>query len=55
MDPAEFGISTVPLQHSPYEAISAETLANANKEKVAVVTGAAGGLCLFLFILESNL
>jgi NAD(P)-dependent dehydrogenase (short-subunit alcohol dehydrogenase family) len=44
MDPAEFGISTLPLQHSPYPAISAETLSGANKGKVAVVTGAGRGI-----------
>ncbi|KAF4635682.1 hypothetical protein G7Y89_g2413 [Cudoniella acicularis] len=43
MDPAEFGISTLPLQHEPYVAISSETLANTNVGKIAVVTGAAGG------------
>jgi len=44
MDPAEFGISSLPLQHTPYKAISPETIAKANKGKVAVVTGAAGGI-----------
>jgi NAD(P)-dependent dehydrogenase (short-subunit alcohol dehydrogenase family) len=44
MDPAEFGISTRPLHHSPYPAISAETLGGANAGKVAVVTGAAQGI-----------
>lgn len=43
MDPAEFGISTLPLYHDPYPAISSEALANANVGKVAVVTGAARG------------
>ncbi|CZR67967.1 uncharacterized protein PAC_17866 [Phialocephala subalpina] len=44
MDPAEFGISTLPLHHDPYPAISSEVLANANVGKVAVVTGAARGI-----------
>ena len=44
MDPAEFGISTRPLQHSPYPAISPETLKGTNAGKVAVVTGAAQGI-----------
>ena len=43
MDPAEFGISSLPLQHTPYTTISSETLAKSNEGKVAVVTGAAGG------------
>lgn len=44
MDPKEFGISTVPLQHKPYELISRETLAGASKGKVAIVTGARRGI-----------
>ncbi|KUJ08824.1 short chain dehydrogenase/reductase-like protein SDR [Mollisia scopiformis] len=44
MDPAEFGISTLPLQHEPYAAISSETLAGTNVGKVAVVTGAGRGI-----------
>jgi len=44
MDPAEFGISTLPLQHYPYAAISSEALANTNVGKVAVVTGAGRGI-----------
>lgn len=44
MDPAEFGISTLPLQHAPYAAISAETLKNSNDGKTAVVTGAGRGI-----------
>jgi hypothetical protein len=46
MDQAEFRISTLPLQHEPYEAISAKAIANSNKGKIAVVTGAAGGMSL---------
>jgi hypothetical protein len=48
MDPAEFGISTLPLHHSPYPAISPDTLAKSNKGKLAVVTGAGGGTTQFL-------
>jgi NAD(P)-dependent dehydrogenase (short-subunit alcohol dehydrogenase family) len=44
MDPAEFGISSLSLQHSPYRAISPEALARTNAGKVAVVTGAARGM-----------
>lgn len=44
MDPAEFGISTLPLHHHPYTAISSETLANTNVGKVAIITGAARGI-----------
>jgi hypothetical protein len=47
MDFAEFGISSLPLQHEPYPAISAEALVNTNIGKVAVVTGAAGGMKIF--------
>ena len=44
MDPAQFGISTRPLQHAPYDAISPETLKDANSGKVAVITGAGRGI-----------
>lgn len=44
MDPLEFGISTLPLQHAPYPAIARETLAGANAGKVALVTGAQRGI-----------
>ena len=44
MDPAEFGISTLPLQHAPYDAISRDTLAGTNKGKVAIITGAQRGI-----------
>ncbi|KAF2801148.1 NAD(P)-binding protein [Melanomma pulvis-pyrius CBS 109.77] len=44
MDPAEFGFSTLPLQHGPYPAISSETLKGTNVGKVAVVTGAGRGI-----------
>ncbi|KAF2278046.1 short chain dehydrogenase/reductase-like protein SDR [Westerdykella ornata] len=44
MDPTEFGISTLPLQHEPYPLISPETLLNANAGKVAIVTGAGQGI-----------
>lgn len=43
MDPKDFGISTLPLQHEPYGPILPERLAGANKGKVAVVTGAGRG------------
>lgn len=44
MDPAAFGISTIPLNHEPYGPITAEALGSANKSKVAVVTGAGRGI-----------
>ena len=44
MDPAEFGISTLPLQHAPYLAISREELKGSNAGKVALVTGAQRGI-----------
>ena len=44
MDPHEFGHSTLPLQHQPYDLISTSTLAEANKGKVAIITGAARGI-----------
>ncbi|KAF2183464.1 short chain dehydrogenase/reductase-like protein SDR [Zopfia rhizophila CBS 207.26] len=44
MDPAEFGISTLPLQHGPYPAISPETLHGVNAGKIAVITGAGQGI-----------
>jgi NAD(P)-dependent dehydrogenase (short-subunit alcohol dehydrogenase family) len=44
MDPAEFGFSTIPLEHAPYPAISPETLKGTNKGKVAVITGAGQGI-----------
>lgn len=44
MDPAEFGISTLPLQHAPYPAITPETLKGTNTGKVAVVSGAGRGI-----------
>ncbi|KAH7084756.1 short chain dehydrogenase/reductase-like protein SDR [Paraphoma chrysanthemicola] len=44
MDPAQFGISTRPLQHAPYSTISPETLANTNTGKVALITGAGQGI-----------
>lgn len=43
MDPKDFGISTLPLQHEPYGPILPERLVGANKGKVAVVTGAGRG------------
>ncbi|KAF1960079.1 NAD(P)-binding protein [Byssothecium circinans] len=44
MDPAEFGLSTTPLQHAPYGPIHPDALTSANTGKVAVVTGAAQGI-----------
>lgn len=44
MDPHEFGHSTLPLQHEPYDLISTSTLAGTNAGKVAVITGAARGI-----------
>jgi NAD(P)-dependent dehydrogenase (short-subunit alcohol dehydrogenase family) len=44
MDPAQFGYSTLPLQHAPYDTISAETIGNANAGKTAFITGAAQGI-----------
>lgn len=44
MDPSQFGISTLPLQHAPYGPILPETLQGANANKVAVITGAGRGI-----------
>lgn len=44
MDPAEFGFSTLPLEHKPYSLISRDSLRGTNDGKVAIVTGAAGGI-----------
>jgi len=44
MDPAEFGISTLPLQHAPYPAISPSVLINSLVNRVSVITGAAQGI-----------
>ncbi|ORY11102.1 hypothetical protein BCR34DRAFT_664558 [Clohesyomyces aquaticus] len=44
MDPGEFGYSTLPLQHAPYDAISPATLENSNTGKLAVITGAGRGI-----------
>jgi D-arabinose 1-dehydrogenase-like Zn-dependent alcohol dehydrogenase len=44
MDPAQFGYSTLPLQHAPYDTISPTTLKNANAGKVALITGAGQGI-----------
>lgn len=44
MDPAQFGYSTLPMQHAPYDTISAATLENTNTGKVALVTGAGQGI-----------
>ena len=44
MDPHEFGHSTLPLQHKPYNLISTSTLDGSNSGKVAIITGAARGI-----------
>ncbi|KAK5270911.1 hypothetical protein LTR96_004189 [Exophiala xenobiotica] len=44
MDPVKYGVSSVPLNHEPYGPIKPEVLKGANKDKVAVVTGAARGI-----------
>jgi NAD(P)-dependent dehydrogenase (short-subunit alcohol dehydrogenase family) len=44
MDPAQFGYSTLPLQHAPYDTIAPETLKSANAGKVAFITGAGQGI-----------
>ncbi|KAF2848892.1 short chain dehydrogenase/reductase-like protein SDR [Plenodomus tracheiphilus IPT5] len=44
MDPAQFGYSTLPMQHAPYDAISPKTLEGANAGKVALITGAGQGI-----------
>jgi NAD(P)-dependent dehydrogenase (short-subunit alcohol dehydrogenase family) len=44
MDPAQFGYSTLPLQHSPYDTISSSALQGANTGKVAIITGAGQGI-----------
>jgi NAD(P)-dependent dehydrogenase (short-subunit alcohol dehydrogenase family) len=44
MDPAQFGYSTLPLQHAPYDTISSTTLKDANAGKVALITGAGQGI-----------
>jgi len=43
MDPAKFGISTIPLNHTYYGPITPESLAGKNSGKIAVVTGASRG------------
>lgn len=44
MDPAQFGYSTLPLQHAPYDTISPSTLEGTNSGKVAFITGAGQGI-----------
>ena len=44
MDPAQFGISTLPMQHAPYGPILPESLEGSNKGKVALITGAGQGI-----------
>jgi NAD(P)-dependent dehydrogenase (short-subunit alcohol dehydrogenase family) len=44
MDPLEFGLSTIPLQHEPYPLIARSSLTNSNAGKVALITGAQRGI-----------
>lgn len=44
MDPAQFGISTLPMQHAPYGPILPEALKGSNAGKVALITGAGQGI-----------
>jgi NAD(P)-dependent dehydrogenase (short-subunit alcohol dehydrogenase family) len=44
MDPAQFGYSTIPLNHAPYGPIVPSALEGSNAGKVAVVTGAGQGI-----------
>ncbi|CBX92231.1 hypothetical protein IAQ61_000411 [Plenodomus lingam] len=44
MDPAQFGYSTLPMHHAPYDAISPETIKGTNAGKVAFITGAGQGI-----------
>jgi hypothetical protein len=48
MDPALFGKSEIELKHEPYGPITREAIGDANKGKVAVVTGAGRGRSFFL-------
>lgn len=44
MDPNQFGLSTLPLQHTPYSPITTSDLQGANTGKTAIITGAARGI-----------
>ncbi|KAF1835115.1 NAD(P)-binding protein [Decorospora gaudefroyi] len=44
MDPAQFGYSTLPMQHAPYGPILPKSLEGSNSGKVAVITGAGQGI-----------
>jgi len=44
MDPAQFGYSTIPLNHAPYGPIVPSALERSNAGKVAVITGAGQGI-----------
>ena len=44
MDPSKFPVSRIPLKHAPYGPITPENLKDANKGKVAVITGAGRGI-----------
>lgn len=43
MDPAKFGISTIPLNHTYYGPVTPDKLVGKNGGKIAVVTGASRG------------
>jgi NAD(P)-dependent dehydrogenase (short-subunit alcohol dehydrogenase family) len=44
MDPAQFGYSTLPMNHAPYGPILPKSLEGSNTGKVAVITGAGRGI-----------
>jgi NAD(P)-dependent dehydrogenase (short-subunit alcohol dehydrogenase family) len=44
MDPAQFGYSTLPMNHAPYGPILPDALKGSNTGKVAVITGAGRGI-----------
>ncbi|KAH6875264.1 hypothetical protein BKA58DRAFT_334458 [Alternaria rosae] len=44
MDPAQFGYSTIPLNHAPYGPIVPSALEGSNAGKVALITGAGQGI-----------
>lgn len=44
MDPAQFGYSTLPLNHAPYGPLLPKALEGSNAGKVVLVTGAGQGI-----------
>jgi NAD(P)-dependent dehydrogenase (short-subunit alcohol dehydrogenase family) len=44
MDPAQFGYSTLPMNHAPYGPILPDALKGSNTGKVGVITGAGRGI-----------